>query len=243
MHIKDIPLSEKRLKEIKKASGEWIRKFALARKGKSERSFRTFDVWSTETVLLVAHLIFDGEISRTKCAYNNRSTALLERVELLMSELYGFEPSRYHNKLTGVSRITYNNVALGFYINKKSKELLRDIKKMSLDLKREFARAFFDDEGCMDYRPDKNRRSIRGYQKDVRVLKIIKALLADLDIVANIVLPNEVVIVGKENLMRFEREINFSTGIFMNGNRSNSRWKKHVEKRELLKQAIASFKS
>ncbi|MHB1769938.1 MAG: LAGLIDADG family homing endonuclease [Minisyncoccota bacterium] len=156
---------------------------------------------------------------------------------------YDFEPSRYYNKVTGVSRVTYNNVALSLYLNTKSKELLRTIKKMPIDLKREFIRAFFDDEGCIDYRPSENRRSIRGYQKDVQILGIIKTLLADFDIGAKIVLPNEVMIVGKENLIRFEREINFSPGVCINGNRSNSRWKKHIEKGELLKQAIASFRS
>jgi intein/homing endonuclease len=202
-----------------------------------------FEKWSTNSVLLIAHLLFDGEIARTRCAYNNRSITLIERVEQLMGEWYEFEPSRYQNKLTGVYRITYNNVALGAYFHNKSKELLREIKKMPIELKREFIRAFFDDEGCIDYRPKENKRSIRGYQKDVRILKIIKTVLADFGIVARIVLPNEVIIVGKENLMQFEKEINFSSGVYMNGNRSNSRWKKHIEKRELLKQAIASFKS
>ncbi|MCX6790540.1 MAG: hypothetical protein NTV60_03390 [Candidatus Kaiserbacteria bacterium] len=243
MYIKDIPLSKKRLKEIKIASGKRIRKFAIARKGKSDRPFRPFGDWSAETVLLVAHLLFDGEIMRTRCVYNNRSEALIERVTKLMRPTYDFEPKRYLNQLTGVHRISYHNVMLGAYIEEKSVELLRKIKTVSLDLKREFVRAFFDDEGCMDYRPDENRRSIRGYQKDVRILKIVKVLLTDFNIHAKIVLPNEVVIVGKENLMRFEKEINFSPGVYMNGNRSNSRWKKHVEKRELLKQAIVSFKN
>lgn len=243
VHIKDIPLSEKRLREIRVASGKRIRKFAIARKGKSERAFRAFNTWSPGTVLLVAHLLFDGEVVRTRCVYNNRSEALIDRVTKLMRPIYNFEPKRYLNQLTGVHRISYHNVMLGAYIENKSIELLRKIEGMSLDLKREFIRAFFDDEGCMDYRPDANRRSVRGYQKDIRILKIIKALLADFDIAANIVLPNEVTIVGKENLMRFEQEINFSAGVYMNGDRSNSRWKKHVEKRELLKQAIASFKN
>lgn len=242
-HIKDIPLSEERVRQYKVASGERIKKFALARKGKSVRAFKTFDEWSADSVLLVAHLLFDGEIARTRCAYNNRSMALIERVERLMHEWYDFEPSRYHNKMTGVSRITYNNVAMSSYLYKKSKELLRIVKSMPLDYKREFLRAFFDDEGCIDYRPDENRRSIRGYQKDVSILRLIRAVLVDVSIDSRVVQPNEVIIVGKENLMRFEREINFSPDVYMNGNRSNSRWKKHIEKRELLKQAIKSFKN
>lgn len=242
-HIKDMPLSAKRTERFRAASGKRIRKFALARKGKSARTFSPIEEWSTDSVLLIAHLLFDGEITRTRCAYNNRSTVLIERVERLMSEWYGFKPIRYQNKLTSVYRITYNNVALGAYLHEKSKELLQQIKKMPLGPKREFIRAFFDDEGCMDFRPKNNSRKVRGYQKDVQILGIIKSLLADFGITARIVLPNEVVIVGKENLMRFEQEINFSRGVHMNGNRSNSRWKKHVEKRELLRQAIGSFKN
>lgn len=242
-HIKDIPLSKERVQQYKIAAGKRIRKFALARKGKSVRMFKIFDKWSIDSVLLVAHLLFDGEIVRTRCAYNNRSTALIDRVERLMREWYDFEPSRYYNKMTGVSRITYNNVALGSYLQKKSKELLQIVRDMPVDYKREFLRAFFDDEGCIDYRPKDGRRSIRGYQKDIKILKLIRSILADVHIDSRVAQPNEVVITGKENLIQFEKEINFSPGVYMNGNRSNSRWKKHIEKRELLRKAITSFKT
>ncbi len=114
---------------------------------------------------------------------------------------------------------------------------------MPLDFKREFVRAFFDDEGCMDFRPKTNHRRVRGYQKEVHVLKIVRELLEEFSIDSHIEMPNEVVIVGKDNLQRFEQEINFSPGVYMNGNRSNSRWKKHMEKRVLLRRAIESFKS
>lgn len=242
-HIKEIPLSKERMKRYREACGKWIRKYALARKGRSKRPFRSFGEWSAGNVLLVAHLLFDGEIAKGRCTYNNRSSVLIERVEELMRGLYDYESKRYTNELTGVWRTSYFNVALSVYLNKKSKGLLQNIRKMPLNLKREFIRAFFDDEGCMDFRPKNNVRRVRGYQKDMRVLKIIKSLLADFDIASRIVLPNEVVIVGKENLMKFEREINFSAGVYMNGNRSNSRWKKHIEKRELLKRAIESFRT
>jgi len=242
-HIKDIPLSAERITQSRIASGQRIRRFALARRGKSVRSFRSFDTWSAGSVLLVAHLLFDGEITRTRCAYNNRSDALIDRVEQLVQSWYDFKPSRYTNMTTGVRRIIYHNVALSVYVQKRSKELLRDIIHMPLAFKREFLRAFFDDEGCIDYRPEENRRSVRGYQKDVRTLKIIKRLLVDFDIPARIVYPNEVIIVGKENLLKFEQGINFSAGVCMNGNRSNSRWKKHIEKRQILRMAIESFKN
>ncbi|MDP2655843.1 MAG: LAGLIDADG family homing endonuclease [bacterium] len=243
-HIKDIPLSEERLKEIKKASGERIRKFAIARKGKSARPFNQFKEWNKETVSLTAHLLFDGGVyPNSGCAYNNRSRTLIKHVEKCMHAVYDFEPTRYTNPLTGVLRISYHNVALAIYMKDKVRELLQNVYSLPLNLKGEFVRAFFDDEGCIDYRPEKNRRSIRGYQKDVKILRFVQTLLRDLGIESRVILPNEVVIVGKEGLSRFKKEINFSPGVYMNGNRSNSRWKKHIEKRELLRRAIMSFKS
>jgi LAGLIDADG-like domain len=242
-HIRNMPLSAERIARYRADAGKRIRKFAVARKGRSVRPFRTFETWSANSVLLVSHLLFDGKIAQSSCCYNNRSKALIERVRILMQELYDFEPKWYRNPLTGVRRISYHNVALSAYLHNKSEELLQKVMALPLDLKHEFIRAFFDDEGCIDYRPNANRRSVRGYQKDVRTLETIKSLLADFNIPARVVLPNEVVIVGKLNLMRFADEINFSPGVYMNGNRSNSRWKKHMEKRELLKHAIKSFKN
>lgn len=241
-YIRDTPLSAKKIREIRKAAAARIRPYAIARKGKSTRPFKRFEKWTPDRVLLVAHLIFDGEI-RNGGIYNNRSEYLIERVEHCMRDLYNFEPTRYKNVLTGVSRISYYNVELAIFLKQKAAELVKNIKNMSIRLKREFLRAFFDDEGCMDYRPQSGRRQIRGYQKDVKILKLARDLLSDLKIDSRVVKPNEVVIAGKENLIRFEKEINFSPGIYMNGNRSNSRWKRHIEKRELLKLAIESFKS
>lgn len=242
-HIKDIPLSKERVEQYRTAAGKRIRKFAIARKGKSTRPFRRFEKWDEKTVCLTAHLLFDGSIyPDSGCSYNNRSEALIERVETCMRVVYAFEPTRYANPLTGVLRISYHNVALALYMQNKVRELLQNARNLPPNLKVEFVRAFFDDEGCIDYRLEKNRRSIRGYQKDIKILKLIRALLADLGIDARIVEPNEVIIVGKENLVRFEQGINFSLGVYVNGNRSNSRWKKHIEKRELLRRAINSFK-
>ena len=243
-HIRDIPLSARRIQQYKIAAGKRIRKFALARKGKSTRLFKEFEEWNTDTVSLVAHLLFDGGVyPDSGCVYNNRSKALINHVEECMRAVYVFEPTRYTNPLTGVLRISYYNVALAIYMKDKVYELLRSVHKMPTSLKKEFVRAFFAGEGCIDYRPENNRRSIRGYQKDTKILRIIGTLLQNLGIKSRIVLPNEVVIVGKENLLRFKKEIDFSSGVYVNGNRSNSRWKKHIEKRELLKRAIESFKN
>lgn len=240
-HIRNLALSARKRHEIGQARAKQAAEMARERYLKSARPFKIFDVWNIDLVCLIGHLIFDGEIKHSGCIYNNRSAALIHRVELCMQQIYDYNPSRYFNKETGVLRIAYYNVALGDYAKKKSQELLTRIPVMDRELKREFLRSFFDDEGCIDFRPDDNSRRIRGYQKDIRILKIIQPLLKDFKIISHIQAPNEVVISGKENLTRFQKEINFSPEIRINGNRSNSIWKEHLEKRELLARAITSY--
>lgn len=242
-HIRDLPLSEKRIQSYKKASGKHIRQFAIARTGKSERVFVPFDMWTADLALLVAHLSFDGGLRHGIVEYNNRSEALIERVELLMCKLYEHKPKRLLNAKTGVIRTSYYNVPLALYLKEKSKELFCKIKSCDLELKREFLRAFFDDEGCMDFKPAKNKKRVRGYQKNTEILYLVQELLKDIGIDSRVTLPNEVVISGKSNLEKFQQEINFSPGVCINGNRSNSVWKEHLEKRDLLQRAIDSYKT
>lgn len=241
-YIRNLPLSEKRLLSYRKAAGQRIRQFAVSRKGKSEKQFTPLNEWTHETVLLVAHLTFDGSLRQRIVAYSNRSEKLICRVESLMSTIYAYPPKRSFDPLTGVLRTSYYNVSLALYLKNRSMELLSEIENYDLELKREFLRAFFDDEGCMDFKLKTNKRRIRGYQKDVEVLRIVTNLLMDFAIDSHLEPPNEVVISGKNNLCAFQREINFSEGVCINGNRSNSVWKEHLEKRELLQRAIDSFK-
>jgi hypothetical protein len=229
--------------QIRADSAARARKIGHLRKGKSDKTFKKFNEWDSYTVHLVSHLIFDGTISRTSCIYNNRNSVLLSAVEKSMKTIYDFPPNRWRNELTGVNRISYHNVALAEYLKAKSIELLKEIPHLSLELKRIFVKSFFDDEGCIDFRPKRNLRQIRGYQKDISILFLIQKLLINLNIGSRVIKPNEVVVSGKENMKRFEEEVNFSPGIKLNENRLNSIWKKSLEKKWLLGQAIASFKN
>lgn len=241
-HIQHLPLSLRKRQEILDASAARIKRVGMMRRQASARLLKRFTEWDTELVRLVSHFLFDGEIKYGGCHYNNRNKALLRRVEQCMTKIYPREPKRYLNKFTGVWRISYFNVSLSDYIKEKSKQLLKYIRYYPTEQKREFIRTFFDDEGCIDYRPEENNRRIRGYQKNVEVLKIIKALLQDFDIKSRIQLPNEIVIVKQDNFTKFQKEIGFSPGVRINGKRSNSIWKKSLEKRVLLQRAIASYK-
>ena len=242
-HIKDISLSKEKLDIVNVQSRARALINAEKRRGVSVRSFKAFNTWSPDRVLLVAHLIFDGELKNRTCGYINRSMALVLRVETLLAPIYNFEPKRHYDTVSGVHKIRYYNVALKNYLEDKARELRKTIASLSLECQREFLRAFFDDEGCMDYRPNRNVRQIRGYQKDRDILNIIQKLLHNFGIEAKIKEPNEIVIVGKENLKKFEKEINFSKGVKLNPRRANSIWKKEIEKRDLLESAIKSFKT
>ena len=242
VHIQNLPLSPRKWQQIRAAHGARALQIAARRRGKSAKSYRVFDEWTIDTVCLIAHLLFDGEIKRTHCTYHNRSDTLLYRVGQCMKQIYDPDPKRYRNASTGVSRICYFNVAFAAYIKDKANELLTTVPSFPKELKIQFLRSFFDDEGCMDYRLDRNLRRIRGYQKNVKILGLVQTLLKDVDIEARVQMPNEVVIIGKKNLTRFKEEIGFSPGVCINGNRSNSIWKKPLEKREILRRAIASFR-
>lgn len=242
-HIKDIQLSTRKRAEISENSRQLALKISGARKGKSLRPFKPFTTWTPKLVLLVAHLMFDGEILKKKCVYHNRSLALVKRVEGLMSDVYDFPAKIAIDKKSGVRRVQYHNVELANFLYQRALELQRNIAVRSLDEQREFVRAFFDDEGCMDVRLDRKLRRIRGYQNNKQILQLVKRLLKNFDIDSRLQSTNEIVISGKENLKKFQREINFSEGVCLNPKRTNSIWKRNIEKRELLDLAIRSFKT
>jgi hypothetical protein len=239
-HIQNIELSKSRIKEIAKNARKRALVLSSARSGIALRPFKPFDEWTPKLILLTSHLIFDGQISKL-CAYNNRSVSLISRFKKLMLLVYDFSPKIYINNVTGVYKICYNNVAMANFFKVKVERLLSEITELDKSNQREFLRAFFDDEGCMDFRG--NKRRVRGYQKNKKILMIIKNLLKNFNIDSKLEGQNEVVVSGKENLKKFQKEINFSKGVRINPNRTNSIWKKNLEKRKLLDMAIKSFKN
>lgn len=140
-HIKDIPLSDSKRKQIADNSRLLALRVADSRRGIALRPFKPFDEWTPEMVLLTAHLIFDGRLAKA-CEYNNRSTALINRVRRLMKEVYDFPPKQYPNFVTGVMRISYANVVMANFFKDKSKELLYKVTDLPSDCQREFLRAF-----------------------------------------------------------------------------------------------------
>jgi len=243
-HICNIPRSSSFKRKISKKVTEKLVKFNKSRKGKSalNRHPIKFKKWTPQLIMLVGHFIFDGEINNNGCVYSNRSEALIQRVEKLAKLVYKYPPKKIRVEKSNVIRISYHNVELAAFIKNKSRELLQYIQISPKKYKRQFLKSFFDDEGCINIY--QNNRRVRGYQHDIKILKLIQNLLLDFNIKS--VIENkqrELVIRRKENLKKFQKEINFSKGIYINPNRKNSVWKKKLEKRKILEKAIKSYQN
>lgn len=243
-HIRNVPLTPEQKKKIVEKHTARIVAFNRARKGISAlgRHPKKFDSWGASSVSLVAHLLFDGEMNdRGSCVYTNSNHVLLEQVRVAMKEVYDFEP-RHIESTPGVFRISYHNVELQAYLKQKAVQLLNEIMILEKELQRQFLKTFFDDEGSVYFIGA--RRAVRGYQHDYSLLMLIQTLLKNFGI--NSVIDQkykEVTVTRKENLLRFQREIDFSAGLCINGKRTNSIWKESLEKREILRRAIASYRT
>lgn len=238
-HIKNVPISDELKKRLEKINRERTKKASEARR-LQRRIVPKPKKWSNDLILIVAHFMFDGEILKNGCVYNNRNVVLINRMKNTVRKVFRIEAICKLNSKTGVHRISYFYTDLGEYIKSKSGDLRKYIKTASLEEKRLFLKIFFDDEGNVNIH-NKGRR-VRGYQKDLRVLELIQELLKDFKIESKIDKKyKEIIISRKENLIKFRNEINISKGVYINPERKNSVWKQKLEKREILNLAIDSY--
>jgi intein/homing endonuclease len=247
-HIKNIPLSEEKRKEVEAKTVKKLRKHSKDKKGRSKlgRSPNTFNKWTESRAMLIGHLLFDGEVERGYCKYSSSHGVLVNRVvELTQTEMYPYHPKRRVDSRTEVIEVAFYNVELGTYVLKKQKNLLNKITELSPDNQLAFLTAFFDDEGCIDFKPETSRRRVRGYQNGMEVLEIVQKLLSNFSINSTIRenTCNEIVISRRKNLKKFQEKINFSPGVKINSDRANSVWNESLEKREILARAINSYQT
>jgi len=240
-HVRDIPLSIAMKESLARENIQRLKEIALRRKGKCipGRIVIKPKGWGDKLIFLVAHFMFDGEITSHSCVYHNRNMALIGQVASLMKRIFHLQPHNWLNKETGVHRIYYTHVELARYVKEKSDKLKRYIKNAPSIKKKIFLRAFFDDEGSVHF----DKKLVRGYQYNLEILKLIQGLLKDFDIESQIDKKyNEINISRKPNLIKFRDKINFLKGIYINPARKNSIWKKKLEKREILDYIISSYK-
>jgi len=243
-HIQDIPLSEERRRQAN-AYNTRKRKEGHEKYWRKQRaSFTEFDEWNKKRVLLVSHLMFDGELFSRGCYYHNRNEVLVNHVKECMQDVYE-KPPKTRRQSNGVVSILYHHTPLHNFLRQKGKALKENVTDFKLALQNAFLQAFFDDEGCMDYKPKTSRRRVRGYQNDTDILETVQRLLSGFGIDSTIRenTCNEIVISRRKDLRIFQEKINFSPGVKINNNRANSVWNKPLEKREILARAIDSYEA
>lgn len=242
-HIRHVPISRRlyhRLKLIK-AKAAFLNRIPKGT-SRSGIQLQPFTIWAPERVALVAHVMFDGAVSRSGVLYHSRQRVLLERFRNIMRPVYAGNPRRYEN-IDGTKRLAYHDVALVPYFQRKKSELLASVMKLDTECQRAFLKAFFDDEGSVHFRPRRWKRCVRGTQKNAATLLLIRRVLQRFNIISRIERSSHsVVITGRENLESFAREINFSAGVRMNGRRSNSVWSRNIEKKDILTKALRSYR-
>ncbi len=185
--------------------------------------------------------MFDGGIYHGGCQYYNRSDSLIKRMKEKAQKLFRLT-TKIKRRTDGVKSLGYYNVEFAAYIRQKSLELRTYIWAAQPEEQRVFLRAFFDDEGNVSFDPEEKRRQVRGFQHNILTLELVQQLLGNFGITSRIDKKyNEIIVSQKENLVKFRDSINFSKGIFINPERTNSIWKRKLSKRWLLDMAIESY--
>lgn len=246
-HIRNIPKSRLLKKKISSISSKYAKlniiRGLTPQKGESAlgRKYKDFKEWTPSLVNLVAHAVFDGEIKYGGVIYHNRCGELVDNFKSKMKIIYDFDP-KFIIKKGDVKTISYHNVELGRYFKLKKDELLKSIFRWSIEFQREFLKAFFDDEGSVGFHMLDHRRQVRGFQHNNRILYLVQNLLKNFGIDSKVDARfHEIIISRRENIDRYAKEINFSKGLRVNGKRSNSIWKKSLEKRKILADLLTSY--
>ncbi|MBI3020724.1 MAG: LAGLIDADG family homing endonuclease [Candidatus Omnitrophica bacterium] len=194
--------------------------------------------WSKMLVHLVSHLNFDGRVDRYGCYYYSRSYQQVLHVKQLLQQLLGVRP-KLKLRPHGVWMVSYYNVEVAAWLSRKEDGLLAVLTDR-MTWQQQWLQAFFDDEGHVFV--GGSTRRVRASQKHPATLWLARRLLSRIGIESYIDKRAQAVeIRGRENLLQFQQQINFSEGLCINPLRANGRWKQPLEKREILERALSSY--
>ncbi|HEY4474419.1 MAG TPA: LAGLIDADG family homing endonuclease [Candidatus Paceibacterota bacterium] len=241
-HIKSISKSGVLKKKLRIISRMAQKQVAESRRGKSVKNykFRKPKKWSQDFINLTSHFLFDGAVTRSSCLYYNRNKILVDNMIIQIKNILDVDDYKMYQDRNDVIRLAYHNVELVVFIKDKTIELLNYILSAPKVEKIAFLQSFFDDEGSVDFR--KAVRRVRGYQHNDKILFLIQKLLKDFQIASKVDTRFHEIIIGRrENISKFARKINFSKGVKINGKRSNSVWKKSLEKKTILAKLLSSY--
>jgi len=199
-----------------------------------------------EKINIIGHCIFDGSVILTKryfaIAYTNKSHQLINEFKENMLKAYNLEPTDLRKREEEISVIRY----CCFAAVKDLKNLIKNgipekIIKGNKKQKIAFLRTFWDDEGAIHFGITKDKKDnfhisiyVEAFCEDELVRKQL------IDIHESIGLPiikygKKIRISRKENLIKFQKEINFSPKVYISYPKSKfNKW----EKRRLLDFAL-----
>ncbi len=240
-HVKDVVLTKEQRQRIHDQWRAVMAKVNARRRGRPLRPipFQT-PAWSAELVHLIAHLNFDGRIDRYGCHYYSRARTQALHVKRLLQYLLGVTP-KLKLRANGMWLVSCYNVAIAAWLSQKEHELLTVVNSRK-SWRKQWLQALFDDEGHIHI--TKHIRRIRASQHDPNVLRQSRRFLQGFGIKSRIDQHAKAVeITGRDNLMSFKEELNFSPGIRINASRKNGVWNHPFEKRELLDLALGSYKT
>lgn len=202
-----------------------------------------FTPFSPDLIRFFAHCLFDGSIRHDQVIYYSSHLALAEKFADNGQKIFGLKP-KWGKKEVGVLRVHFFSRNLAEFLLSRRKFLFENIGHMDRDHQLEFLKAFFNDEGSVTYREESGKKAVRGYQKDVDILRIVASLLQGLGIdsrLESLEHSPEIAIRGRENIEKFAQFIGFDAGVSFLATRKNSYYPKPIEKRIVLRQLIASY--
>lgn len=191
----------------------------------------------------IAHSLFDGSVYRDRIVYYSSHLVLAQQFADDGNRLFRLKP-RWLITEEGVYRVIFYSRNLVDYVKTQQARLLARERGMNPHEQLILLQAFFDDEGSVAFSIKSGKRKVRGYQKDQRIIRLIRQLLIEHGIEAGTENLNhcpEIVISRRENLERFAEKINFTPGVCFRALRSNSIYRIPTEKREVLKRALDSY--
>ncbi|MBU3904817.1 MAG: hypothetical protein KJ906_01550 [Nanoarchaeota archaeon] len=237
------------LKKMRKVALEACVKKARERIPQSSKEM------TKEKVRILGHCLFDGGLSYKKKGYNaifysNNSNKLINQFKNDMKSVYGLKPTDIREREDGNKQIRYCCIAavedLYQIIGKTNSKKLPDfIFSLPKSWKILFLKTFWDDEGCVcynDFIDSKNRKHINRAVEAFVADDIIRAKLNKLhnDIGIETRIWREKIIVSRiENLRKFSKLINFSSGIRVSY--PKSKWD-GMEKRRVLEMALGTMR-
>ena len=180
---------------------------------------------------IVGHLMADGYVSKRYLRYNNKNQSLIDNFKLHFLICFPNIHFIYGKTNSGTSFVQVQNKnIINFLFN-----LCKDFRSTNLvfpdfvntiEMKKEFIGAIFDDEGCVALRIYKKTKEIKRNldmaSKSKKFLEDIKNILEnDFNIKCNNIIEfkrklnnkefttHKLSITGKENFIRFREAINF----------------------------------